>query len=143
MHPRILLPIRALLLLAAALMIAAAVPARAAVLHYNCLLSGPAESPPNASPGTGGAEVYEPRFTVHGYRYVELTGLPAGFTPTADTVTGRAAWLTRIRSQRRWKVVVELADMFRPGTPRGSRLVASSRTPAVRTNNQVGPPLSN
>ncbi|MEV4132530.1 family 78 glycoside hydrolase catalytic domain [Dactylosporangium sp. NPDC049742] len=42
--------------------------------------------------GTGGAEVYEPRFTVHGYRYVELTGLPAGFTPTADTVTGRAAW---------------------------------------------------
>ncbi len=42
--------------------------------------------------GTGGAEVYEPRFTIHGYRYVELTGLPAGFTPTADTVTGRAAW---------------------------------------------------
>ena len=57
MHPRILLPIRALLLLAAALMIAAAVPASATVLHYNCLLSGPAESPPNASPGTGGAEV--------------------------------------------------------------------------------------
>ena len=57
MHPRILLPIRALLLLAAALMIAAAVRASATVLHYNCLLSGPAESPPNASPGTGGAEV--------------------------------------------------------------------------------------
>jgi len=57
MHPRILLPIRALLLLAAAVMIAAAVPASATVLHYDCLLSGPAESPPNASPGTGGAEV--------------------------------------------------------------------------------------
>jgi alpha-L-rhamnosidase len=42
--------------------------------------------------GTGGVETYEPRFAVHGYRYVELTGLPAGFTPTADTVTGRAAW---------------------------------------------------
>lgn len=42
--------------------------------------------------GTGGTETYEPRFTVHGYRYVELTGLPAGYTPTADTVTGRAMW---------------------------------------------------
>ncbi|MEW2516557.1 family 78 glycoside hydrolase catalytic domain [Actinacidiphila alni] len=42
--------------------------------------------------GTGAAETYEPRFTVHGYRYVELTGLPAGFTPTTGTVTGRAAW---------------------------------------------------
>ncbi|WP_432832054.1 family 78 glycoside hydrolase catalytic domain [Dactylosporangium sp. CA-092794] len=41
--------------------------------------------------GTG-TETYEPRFTVHGYRYVELTGAPAGFTPTADTLTGRAAW---------------------------------------------------
>ncbi|WP_052441579.1 family 78 glycoside hydrolase catalytic domain [Streptacidiphilus anmyonensis] len=44
--------------------------------------------------GTGSAETYEPRFTVHGYRYVELTGLPSGFTPTTGTVTGRAAWTT-------------------------------------------------
>jgi alpha-L-rhamnosidase len=36
--------------------------------------------------GTGG----EPRFTVHGYRYVELTGFPG--TPTADTLTGQAMW---------------------------------------------------
>ena len=42
--------------------------------------------------GTGGVETYEPRFTVHGYRYVEVTGLPAGTTPTAGMVTGRAAW---------------------------------------------------
>lgn len=42
--------------------------------------------------GTGGVETYEPRFTVHGYRYVEVTGLPAGVTPTADMITGRAAW---------------------------------------------------
>jgi alpha-L-rhamnosidase len=42
--------------------------------------------------GTGAVETYEPRFTVHGYRYVEVTGLPAGVTPTADTLTGRAAW---------------------------------------------------
>jgi alpha-L-rhamnosidase len=40
--------------------------------------------------GTGGVETWEPRFTVHGYRYVEVTGLPA--PPTTDTVTGRAAW---------------------------------------------------
>jgi len=57
MHRRNPLFIHALLLPAAALMIAAAVPASATVLHYNCLLSGPAESPPNASPGNGGAEV--------------------------------------------------------------------------------------
>ncbi|WP_432980572.1 family 78 glycoside hydrolase catalytic domain [Dactylosporangium sp. CA-233914] len=39
-----------------------------------------------------GTETFEPRFTVHGYRYVELTGLPSGFTPTAEELTGRAAW---------------------------------------------------
>ncbi|MFD4636109.1 family 78 glycoside hydrolase catalytic domain [Lentzea sp. NPDC058436] len=40
--------------------------------------------------GTGQAETFEPRFTVHGYRYVELTGFPG--TPTLDTLIGRAAW---------------------------------------------------
>ncbi|MFI5841798.1 family 78 glycoside hydrolase catalytic domain [Catenuloplanes sp. NPDC051500] len=40
--------------------------------------------------GTGGAETFEPHFTVHGYRYVEITGFPG--TPTADSITGRAAW---------------------------------------------------
>ncbi|WP_127500521.1 alpha-L-rhamnosidase [Actinoplanes solisilvae] len=40
--------------------------------------------------GTGAPEVFEPRFTVHGYRYVELTGFPG--TPTADSLTGLAAW---------------------------------------------------
>ncbi|MFD4668727.1 family 78 glycoside hydrolase catalytic domain [Lentzea sp. NPDC058450] len=39
--------------------------------------------------GTG-QETFEPRFAVHGYRYVELTGFPG--TPTLDTITGRAAW---------------------------------------------------
>jgi hypothetical protein len=57
MHRRIPLSLHAGLFLAAALLLAAAVPASATVLHYDCLLSGPAESPPNASPGTGGAEV--------------------------------------------------------------------------------------
>ena len=35
----------------------------------------------------GGEEVYEPRFTFHGFRYVEVTGFPG--TPTAQAVTGR------------------------------------------------------
>ncbi len=35
----------------------------------------------------GGEEVWEPRFTYHGFRYVELTGFPG--TPKLDTVRGR------------------------------------------------------
>ncbi|MFF3612054.1 alpha-L-rhamnosidase [Streptomyces sp. NPDC002580] len=35
----------------------------------------------------GGEETYEPRFTFHGFRYVEVTGFPG--TPSADAVTGR------------------------------------------------------
>ncbi|HEX6622641.1 MAG TPA: family 78 glycoside hydrolase catalytic domain, partial [Pyrinomonadaceae bacterium] len=31
---------------------------------------------------------WEPRFTFHGFRYVELSGLPAGATPRKDWVTG-------------------------------------------------------
>jgi alpha-L-rhamnosidase len=34
-----------------------------------------------------GLEVYEPRFTYHGFRYVELTGFPG--TPSLDSVRGR------------------------------------------------------
>jgi len=34
----------------------------------------------------GGAETYEPRFTYHGFRYVEVTGFPG--TPTLDSLTG-------------------------------------------------------
>ncbi|WP_033344364.1 family 78 glycoside hydrolase catalytic domain [Catenuloplanes japonicus] len=46
--------------------------------------------------GTGGPEMFEPHFTVHGYRYVELTGFPG--TPTADSLTGRAAWTDAAQS---------------------------------------------
>ncbi|MEY4387315.1 MAG: hypothetical protein RLY20_2598 [Verrucomicrobiota bacterium] len=35
----------------------------------------------------GGAEVYEPRFTYHGFRFVEVTGLPG--EPTLDVLEGR------------------------------------------------------
>ncbi len=34
----------------------------------------------------GGVETWQPRFTFHGFRYVELTGLPQA--PASDTVTG-------------------------------------------------------
>jgi len=34
-----------------------------------------------------GEEVYEPRFTYHGFRFVELTGFPG--VPTAETIRGR------------------------------------------------------
>ncbi len=34
-----------------------------------------------------GAEVYEPRFTYHGFRYVEVTGFPG--TPSLDSLRGR------------------------------------------------------
>lgn len=37
--------------------------------------------------GTDGGEVYEPRFTFHGFRYVEVTGYPG--TPQKSAVTGR------------------------------------------------------
>ncbi|MFI5913556.1 family 78 glycoside hydrolase catalytic domain [Dactylosporangium sp. NPDC051541] len=60
---------------------------------YTANLRGAAATDRYTFSGSG-TETYEPRFTVHGYRYVELTGLPAGFTPTADTLTGRAAWQT-------------------------------------------------
>ncbi len=35
----------------------------------------------------GGPEVYEPHFTYHGFRYVEVTGYPG--EPSADAITGR------------------------------------------------------
>jgi len=37
--------------------------------------------------GDGNEEVWEPRFTYHGFRYVELTGFPG--TPRLDTLRGR------------------------------------------------------
>ncbi|MGP4010587.1 alpha-L-rhamnosidase [Streptomyces sp. 4N124] len=37
--------------------------------------------------GGGKEEIYEPRFTFHGFRYVEVTGFPG--TPLAKAVTGR------------------------------------------------------
>jgi hypothetical protein len=38
--------------------------------------------------GTGRVETYEPRFTYHGFRYVEVTGFPG--TPTLSSIVGQA-----------------------------------------------------
>ena len=37
--------------------------------------------------GSGGVETYEPRFTYHGFRYVEVTGYPG--TPTLGAIAGQ------------------------------------------------------
>ena len=66
----------------------------------------------------GGPETYEPRFTYHGFRYVEVTGFPG--TPTLDSLDGRVAHadvastgsfessdplLNRIWTMNRWGIV--------------------------------------
>jgi alpha-L-rhamnosidase len=38
----------------------------------------------------GGVETWTPRFTYHGFQFVEVSGLPAGTRPPLDTVTGLA-----------------------------------------------------
>ncbi|HWB54566.1 MAG TPA: family 78 glycoside hydrolase catalytic domain, partial [Tepidisphaeraceae bacterium] len=35
-----------------------------------------------------GEEIYEPHFTFHGFRYVEISGLPTDEPPSLDTITG-------------------------------------------------------
>ena len=99
MHRRIPRFTRALPLLAASLLLAA-VPASAAILHYHCNLSGPAEAPPNASPGIGGAEVTIDN-VAHTMRvqatFLGLLGTTTAchiHTPTAAAGTGTAGVAT-------------------------------------------------
>ncbi|MEI8207462.1 MAG: family 78 glycoside hydrolase catalytic domain, partial [Kiritimatiellales bacterium] len=42
----------------------------------------------------GGEEVWQPRFTFHGFRYVEISGFPA--KPAVDVVTGQV-WMSGVR----------------------------------------------
>lgn len=66
----------------------------------------------------GGTETYEPRFTYHGFRYVEVTGYPG--TPTLGSIDGRVvhadvssagyfsssnALLNRIWRNNRWTIL--------------------------------------
>ena len=48
--------------------------------------------------GAGGVETYEPHFTYHGFRYVEITGLAA--KPALDAITGRAFYSAMTESGR-------------------------------------------
>lgn len=87
--------------------------------------------------GTGRTESYEPRFTYHGFRYVEVTGLPE--PPSADTLVGRAvhadvddrarfdssdALLDRIYRDNRW-TILNNSMSYPTDTP-----VRDERTPA-------------
>jgi alpha-L-rhamnosidase len=47
-----------------------------------------AKSTDTYTAAAAGIVEWEPRFTFHGFRYVELSGLPAGVRPEADWVTG-------------------------------------------------------
>jgi len=62
----------------------------------------------------GGVERWQPRFTYHGFRYVEVAGLPAA--PTKDTLTGVA--LTSATTD---------AGVFRCSDERLNRLVENAR----------------
>ncbi|MFJ8941516.1 family 78 glycoside hydrolase catalytic domain [Streptomyces sp. NPDC102365] len=68
--------------------------------------------------GTGKPEVYEPRFTYHGFRYLQVTGYPG--KPTGQSVTGRvvhadvaslasfassSTLLNRIWQNNRWSIL--------------------------------------
>ncbi len=72
----------------------------------------------------GGAETYEPRFTYHGFRYVEITGYPG--TPTFDSLSGLAiraavddagsfasssAVLNRMHANFRWSIANNLVGI--------------------------------
>lgn len=59
-----------------------------------------------------GAEIYEPRFTYHGFRYVEVTGLTD--KPSADALTGRVV-----------RAAVEEAGTFQSSNPLLNRLHAN------------------
>jgi alpha-L-rhamnosidase len=47
-----------------------------------------ARSADSYTPAVSGVAKWEPHFTVHGFRYVELSGLPDGIRPSPDWVTG-------------------------------------------------------
>jgi hypothetical protein len=88
------------LILAAALVFATAVPASAAILHYAATLNGASESPPNASTGSGNAEITIDDVALTMRVQASFTGLLGNTTachihaPTAVALTGTAAVAT-------------------------------------------------
>ncbi|QHI70683.1 alpha-L-rhamnosidase [Tichowtungia aerotolerans] len=45
---------------------------------------------------SGGEEIWQPRFTFHGFRYVQVEGLPAGCDPALDTICG-VVWMSGLK----------------------------------------------
>lgn len=72
-----------------------------------------------------GPEIYEPRFTYHGFRYVEVTGYPG--TPGLDSIEGEAV-----------HAAVETAGDFACSDPRVNRMHENFRWSIA--NNLVGIP---
>jgi len=75
--------------------------------------------------GSHGTEIYEPRFTYHGFRYVEVTGFPGA--PPLDSLTGRAV-----------RAAVEEAGSFRCSDELISRIHQNFKWTIA--NNLVGIP---
>jgi alpha-L-rhamnosidase len=57
---------------------------------YTKNLRGAAQTDTYILRGTGHTEVFEPHFTYHGFRYVEVTGFPG--TPARNAITGRVVY---------------------------------------------------
>ncbi len=68
--------------------------------------------------GTGASESFEPRFTYHGFRYVELTGLPG--EPGPDTLEACVAH-SDLEPAGTWKSSNELLDRILANVRRGLR----------------------
>ncbi len=75
-----------------------------------------------------GVEVYEPRFTYHGFRYVEVTGFPG--TPTLSSLEGRVV-----------HAAVEPVGSFHSSNPLLNRIHSNFQWSIV--NNLVGIPTDN
>ena len=65
--------------------------------------------------GTGSSETYEPRFTYHGFQYVEVTGYPG--KPTLDSLRGRIAH-TDLKSIGEFACSNELLNKIQAATRR-------------------------
>jgi len=83
----------------------------------------------------GEEEIWEPRFTLHGFRYAELTGFPG--TPTLETLTGRHVrndvdvsgtftcshpLLNQIQSNIQWTLATSLQGIPQDAAERNERM---------------------
>lgn len=66
-----------------------------------------------------GEEVYEPHFTYHGFRYIEVTGFPGG-APTKDAIVGKVFY-TGVEAAGKFESSVPLVDQIVKNTMWGLR----------------------